>query len=251
MGKALSCERVTVKYEAKYAVRDVGFEIDAGDYLCIVGENGSGKSTLMKALLGLVPLHDGRVRYDGFGRNEIGYLAQRTVVRKDFPANVMEVVLSGRMGRHGIMPFYSGRDKEAARENLGLLGASRLAAKSYRELSGGQQQRVLLARALCAAEKILFLDEPVTGLDPLMTAEFYGILSDLNARGVAVVMISHDVESAVHYGNKILHMKTAPLFFGTVSDYLKSEAGRTLLNAKRGVAVDPLADRAGTEVFHV
>jgi zinc transport system ATP-binding protein len=229
----LSCEGVAVKYDARYAVRDVEFAIESGDYLCIIGENGSGKSTLMKALLGLIPLQEGRVHYDGFLKKEIGYLAQSTIIQKDFPANVMEVVLSGRMGRHGMIPFYSGKDKAAAREKLDLLGAGHLAAKSYRDLSGGQQQRVLLARALCATDKILFLDEPVTGLDPMMTAEFYDILSELNGSGMTVVMISHDVESAIRWGNKILHMETTPLFFGDTADYCKSEVGKEMLESRR------------------
>ncbi|MDR1953760.1 MAG: ATP-binding cassette domain-containing protein, partial [Clostridiales Family XIII bacterium] len=219
--------------------------------LCIIGENGSGKSTLIKALLGLIPCYSGQVRYDGFKRNEIGYLAQQTVIQKDFPANVMEVVLSGRVSRHGLLPFYSSSDRAVAREKLRLLGAERLAGKSYRDISGGQQQRVLLARALCATEKILFLDEPVTGLDPLMTAELYGLLAELNRQGLTVVMISHDVESAVLYGDKILHLRTSPLFFGTASDYRSSEAGRKMLAAGGGGASAPAAAHSGMGVRHV
>ncbi|MDR2157128.1 MAG: metal ABC transporter ATP-binding protein [Clostridiales Family XIII bacterium] len=232
----LSCDGISVKYDAGYAVRDVGFSVEAGDCLCIVGENGSGKSTLMKALLGLIPVQGGRVRFDGPKKNEIGYLAQQTVVQKDFPANVTEVVLSGRMGRHGFMPFYSKKDRAAAGEKLRLLNADHLADKSYRDLSGGQQQRVLLARALCATEKMLFLDEPVTGLDPLMSAELYTLLSDLNGKGLTIVMISHDVKSAVRIGNKILHLRTCPLFFGATDDYCRSEAGQTMLEKGRFAA---------------
>jgi zinc transport system ATP-binding protein len=251
MEAILSCEDVSVKYEAGFAVRGVSFSIEAGDYLCIIGENGSGKSTLMKALLGLVPLHSGHVRYDGFRKNEIGYLAQQTVVQKDFPANVMEVVLSGCVGRHGMLPFYSMKDRTAAKEKLRLLGAEELAGKSYRDISGGQQQRVLLARALCATEKMLFLDEPVTGLDPLMTAELYGLLSGLNGQGLTVVMISHDVASAIQYGGKILHLQTSPLFFGTAADYRGSEAGKKMLEAGGANGLAPAAAREETEVRRV
>jgi zinc transport system ATP-binding protein len=182
------------------------------------------------------------VRYDGLKKKEIGYLAQQTTVQKDFPVRVMEAVLSGCMGRHGIMPFYSRGDRATAQEKLRLLGAENLAGKSYRDLSGGQQQRVLLARALCAAEKMLFLDEPVAGLDPLMTAELYGILETLNDEGMTIIMVSHDVESAMRYGNKILHMRTRPVFFGATEDYRGSAAAAEILERKRFVAEDERCD---------
>lgn len=106
------------------------------------------------------------------------------------------------------------------------MGISHLASRCYRELSGGQQQRVLLARALCATQKILLLDEPVSGLDPKVTGEMYQLIEELNRRdGIAVVMISHDIAAAVKYASHILHIGSE-IFFGTKQEYLKSDAGR-------------------------
>jgi zinc transport system ATP-binding protein len=225
----IAVENLCVKYESGYAVRDVSFTVRKGDYLCVVGENGSGKSTLMKAVLGLIKPSSGSVTFTGIKRSEIGFIPQQTVVQKDFPSSVYEVVLSGFQSKTGLLPFYSSKQKQKAKDNLQRLGAAELAKKSYRELSGGQQQRVLLARALCATELLIFLDEPATGLDPVMASELYAVLASLNGQGVAIVMISHDVQSAVKYGGTILHMATSPLFFGTAEEYARSKTGQKML----------------------
>jgi len=222
MEKIISVKDLSVKYDSGYAVRDISFNVYAGDYLCIVGENGSGKSTLMKVVLGLLKPTGGSVQFYGLKQNQIGFIPQQTVVQKDFPTSVFEVVLSGNMSRHGLMPFYSRKDKQLARDKIKLLGAEPFIHKSYCDLSGGQQQRVLLARALCATEKVLLLDEPVTGLDPVMAGELYGILNGLNRAGTAIVMISHDVASSVRYAKKILHMQTGSLFYGKTAEYVRS-----------------------------
>lgn len=224
MAEILTCTNISMKYESAYALKDVSFGVDQCDYLCVVGENGSGKTTLMKIILGLIRPDSGTVQYRSFKQSEIGYLPQQTAVQKDFPASVYEVVLSGCLNRHKA-PFYTKRDKMLARENLKRLNAESYMNKSYRDLSGGQQQRVLLARALCATEKILLLDEPVTGLDPMMATELYELLAKLNKQGLTIIMISHDIKSAVQYGNKILHLSTEPLFFGTTEDYLQCDIG--------------------------
>ena len=226
----ISAQNVTMNYEKKLVLNEISFEVNEGDYLCIVGENGSGKTTLMKGLLGLMPLKSGTISFgDGVQTDHIGYLPQQTVVQRDFPASVFEVVLSGCLNRVGMRPFYAGREKKRALENLELLGVKDLRYKSYRELSGGQQQRVLLARALCATEKIVLLDEPVTGLDPIVTGDFYQVIKNLNKTGVTIIMISHDVKAAVGNANRILHLGTSTEFFGSTEDYLKSKAGRRFL----------------------
>ena len=222
----LECRNVVMGYDGAAVVNSVSFELERGDYLCIVGENGSGKSTLLKGILGLIPLRGGSVGFsDGLKRTDIGYLPQQTQAQRDFPATVREVVLSGCLnGSRG--PFYSRADRNLANKNMEKL--SDIARRSYRELSGGQQQRVLLARALCAAKELLLLDEPVTGLDPVVTAEFYCLIKKLNRdSGIAVIMVSHDIECAVENANKILHLGERGVeFFGTTEDYLKSDAGR-------------------------
>ena len=227
----IRCENVSIGYEGQTVVKDLNFQIDAGDYLCIVGENGSGKSTLVKSLLGLKTVEKGRIIFgDGLMQNEIGYLPQQTDFQKDFPASVYEVVLSGRLNSRGIRPFYTSSDKKTACEKMDILGILELSRQCFRDLSGGQKQRVLLARALCATKTLLLLDEPVTGLDPIVTAEFYELIRKINKEsGIAVVMVSHDIESAVKYATHILHLQEKALFFGTAEDYQKSRVGRAFL----------------------
>ena len=225
----LQVDNLAVGYESTPVVRDISFALNAGDYLCIVGENGSGKTTLMKTLLGLQDPLAGQIRIgDGLEKDEIGYLPQQTQIQKDFPASVREVVLSGCQAKAGLRPFYNRQEKETAVRNMERMGISTLADRCYRDLSGGQQQRVLLARALCAAEKILLLDEPVSGLDPKVTAEMYEIIRKLNAEGITIIMISHDIVSSVKYAKHILHIGNA-FFFGTVEDYKNSDAGSAYL----------------------
>ena len=229
----IRCEDVSIGYEGQTVVKDLYFSIQAGDYLCIVGENGSGKSTLVKSLLGLKSVEKGRIIYgDGLKQNEIGYLPQKTDAQKDFPASVYEVILSGRLNSRGLKPFYTGADKKAAVEKMELLGIRDLARQCFRDLSGGQKQRALLARALCATKTLLLLDEPVTGLDPIVTAEFYQLIRRINREsGIAVVMVSHDIESAVEDASHILHLQERMLFFGTAQDYRKSRVGKTFLES--------------------
>lgn len=228
----IRCENVSIGYEGQTVVKDLDFTIDTGDYLCIVGENGSGKSTLVKSLLGLKNVEKGRIIYGGgLRRNEIGYLPQQTEVQKDFPASVYEVVLSGRLNSRGLKPFYTSVDKKAAVEKMELLGIRELERQCFRDLSGGQKQRVLLARALCATKTMLLLDEPVTGLDPIATAEFYQMIRRINREEkIAVVMVSHDIESAVEDASHILHLQERMLFFGSAEDYRKSRVGRSFLS---------------------
>lgn len=231
----LTCQKLCVGYDGRPVLQDLDFEVFAGDYLCIVGENGSGKSTLMKTLLGLQPPISGRILTgDGLRKNEIGYLPQQTVVQKDFPASVREIVLSGCQGRCGSRPFYNKEEKQLAEENIRKMQIDKLSKRCYRELSGGQQQRVLLARALCATQKMLLLDEPVSGLDPKVTAEMYRLIDELNHRdGITIIMISHDIAAAVKYASHILHIGNT-IFFETKAEYLQSPQGRLFAAEKGG-----------------
>ncbi len=231
----LTCQNLCVGYDGKSVLQDLNFEVFAGDYLCIVGENGSGKSTLMKTILGLQPPISGRILTgDGMRKNEIGYLPQQTQVQKDFPASVREIVLSGCQGRCGSRPFYNKEEKQFAAEAMGKMQITQLERRCYRELSGGQQQRVLLARALCATQKMLLLDEPVSGLDPKVTDEMYRLIWELNrSDGITVIMISHDITAAVKYAGHILHIGNT-VFFGTKADYLQSPQGRMFAAGKGG-----------------
>lgn len=233
----LTCQNLRVGYDGRAVLQGLNFEVSPGDYLCIVGENGSGKSTLMKTILGLqAPISGTILTGDGLRKNEIGYLPQQTQAQKDFPASVREIVLSGCQGRCGRRPFYSKDEKQLAAEAMDKMQITQLAGRCYRELSGGQQQRVLLARALCATRKMLLLDEPVSGLDPRVTAEMYGLIETLNREeGITVIMISHDISAALRYASHILHIGDS-VFFGTKADYLQSPQGKVFDSGKGGEA---------------
>lgn len=220
----LICRDVSLGYDGKTVCEHVNFKVDEGDYLCIVGDNGSGKSTLMKALLGLRPPISGEItKGDGLSVGEVGYLPQQSELQRDFPATVREVVLSGCVGNLGRGFFYSRSDKLRAHDAMRQLGICDLADSPYSTLSGGQQQRTLLARALCGAKKIILLDEPVSGLDPVSTAEMYELISSLNREsGITVIMITHDVLAALKYATRVLHMGEHPQFFSSVSEYRQS-----------------------------
>jgi zinc transport system ATP-binding protein len=231
----IRCENTALGYEGKTVTEGLNFEVNAGDYLCIIGENGVGKSTLVKALLNLrKPLKGSITRGDGLKSFEIGYLPQQTLVQKDFPATVWEVVLSGCLNRLGLRPFYSQKEKAVALENMKKMDILSLKNKCFRDLSGGQQQRVLLARALCATGKLLLLDEPVAGLDPRATTEMYEIIAGLNRENITIIMVSHDLHSAVSYASHILHVGRTQQFFGRTQAYVQTELYRRLIG-KEGV----------------
>lgn len=224
----IECSHLTMGYGSQIAVEDLSFSVEEGDYLCIVGPNGSGKSTLLKGLLGLAQPKSGSISYHGVSPREIGYLPQQTPVQRDFPASVWEVVLSGCIGSGGWKPFYTAAQKDRAAEMLRRIGAESLCRRSLRALSGGQRQRVLLARALCAADRLLLLDEPTAALDPRASAELYDMIDHLNRRHkVTVLMVSHDLAS-VRRANKVLQMATSRAFFGGVREYFESAALRRL-----------------------
>ena len=225
----LTVKDLTVGYETGAVAEHINFELNTGDFLCIVGENGSGKTTLMKTLLHLKsPMSGEIIMGEGLRRNEIGYLPQQTAVQKDFPASVREVVISGCEAGCGWRPFYNKAEKKMAERNMERMGISRFAGRCYRDLSGGQQQRVLLARALCATERMLLLDEPVSGLDPKATQEMYDLIQTLNEGGVTIIMISHDIEEAVSYASHVLHIGEN-IFFGTRDEYIRSRQGMEFL----------------------
>ena len=242
----INCQNASFGYEGKLVVRDLSFTVEPGDYLWVLGENGSGKTTLILGILKLLnPMSGSIVFCDELTQGGIGYLSQQSVLKKDFPAAVDEVVRSGNLSSMGLRPFYSPREKARAEEAMERLGIKDLRKKCYRELSGGQQRRVLLARALCAAQmeisaaspsashgkfasrQLLILDEPAAGLDPLITVEVYELLKTLNQdTGISIIMVSHDTKGARQYANKILHMEQGRGFFDSTDAYLGSERGK-------------------------
>lgn len=230
----IKVEKLSLSYENMTVIQDLDFEVNSGDYLCIVGENGSGKSTLIKALLSLKKPVGGAITFgDGLLQKEIGYLPQQTLAQKDFPASVYEVVISGCLNSRGFKPFYSARERKTALKNMERMNITDLRLRSYRDLSGGQQQRVLLARALCATQKLLLLDEPVSGLDPMVTAEMYEIIAKINSGGVTVIMVTHDMAAALKYANRILCLRESGYFFGTPDEFRQSDAADFLKGGDR------------------
>lgn len=217
------CRDLSLGYEGETVSEHIQFTLDAGDYLCIVGENGSGKSTLMRALLGLKNPDGGKILFgEGLSTRTIGYLPQQSEVQRDFPASVSEVVRSGFASR-GLRPFYTKAEKQTADDAMRQVGMLSHKDRPFSVLSGGQKQRALLARALCATDRMLLLDEPVAGLDPQATEEMYGMIRDLNGRGITVVMITHDVAAVLRYATKVLHMGHTVHFFESVEDYRASD----------------------------
>ena len=230
----INVEGLTLSYESMTVIKELSFTVNAGDYLCVIGENGSGKSTLIKSLLSLKKPVGGAIEFgDGLKAREIGYLPQQTGAQRDFPASVWEVVLSGCLNSRGIKPFYTAKERRMALDNMERLGIANLRRRSYRELSGGQQQRVLLARALCATHKLLLLDEPVSGLDPMVTAEMYELIDGINKSGVTVIMVTHDISAALKYANTILCLRSGEWFFGTRDEFLQSSASDFLKGGGR------------------
>lgn len=224
-GKCLvSCVKAGLGYDNRAIIDNFNFDVYEGDYVCVVGENGSGKSTLIKTILGLIKPVSGQVElHDTLKKGAIGYLPQQTQVQKHFPASVLEVVMSGFLNRMNGRPLFGNSEKKQALKNLDRMEILDLKNKCYGELSGGQQQRVLLARALCASSKLLVLDEPVTGLDPKVTVEFYQLIKDLNNEGLTIIMVSHDIHAAVQYASHVLHIEKERSFIGTTKEYVKSD----------------------------
>lgn len=217
-------------YNGSVVIDNLSFSVNVGDYLCVVGENGSGKTTLIKGILGLLPPYSGSVEYsEGLSRNHIGYLSQQQKLSKDFPASVSEIVMSGFLNNRLFALSYSKAEREEASRIMKRTGVETLQKKSFSELSGGQQQRVLLARALCAAKKLILLDEPTSALDPIATADFYSVVKGLSKEGMAVIMVSHDITSAVRNATHILHLGADSYFFGTTHEYMHSPFGSRLL----------------------
>lgn len=235
MRTIINCRNLCYAYEEKVVLSGLNFSVDETDYICIAGENGAGKSTLVKGLLGLLKPASGSFEIDKGLRGRIGYMPQQAAARKNFPAGVEEVILSGFVGKKRLLPFHTTADKKTARDNMERLGIADLANRCFGELSGGQQRRALLARALCATEKLLILDEPTAGLDPLASQELYTLLETINRdMKVTIVMVSHDIMQAVKYANKILHLWHKQLFFGSTKDYINSDTGKMFLGKQGG-----------------
>ena len=232
----ITCDKLSPSYNLQPIIESLSFTVSKGDYLCVVGENGAGKSTLIKGLLGLIKPSAGKISFsDGLVQSNIGYLPQQNEIQKDFPASVYEVVISGTLNKCGIIPFYNKKQKEKANLNIKLLGIEDIKTKCYQDLSGGQQQRVLLARALSAADSLILLDEPMSGLDPLVTKDLYDLIKHLNQHhNLSVIMVSHDIYGALENATHILHLEHNGIFYGSKDEYIKSDFAKKFINKNGG-----------------
>ena len=225
----INCENLSIGYNRYGIVEGLCFSVNAGDFLCIVGENGSGKSTLLKSILGLNRPISGKIEFgDGLDGKKIGYLPQQTAVQRDFPASAYEIVLSGTLNSGAWRPFYTAKQKKLALDSMERMGVAHLKDRCFRSLSGGQRQRILLARAICATERLIVLDEPVAALDVDATRDMYAAIESLNRDGIAVIMVSHDTEEALRRATHVLHVSHRPKFFGTASEYRETDLYRRM-----------------------
>ncbi len=218
----IELKNLTLGYDRHIVLRNINMSIEENDFICIVGPNGSGKSTLVKGILGLIKPIKGKVIYNNLKQNFIGYMPQETKVDSNFPASVMEIVLSGTLNKFGLKCFYSQKEKEEVLNNLKILGIEKLKNKSFCDLSGGQRQKVLLARSLCATSKLLILDEPSNNLDSKSKIDLYNTIVDLNKNhGITIIMITHDLDHKNLIGNKILSLREDDIFFGSVNEFVR------------------------------
>ena len=220
----LKVNGLSLGYEKQVVIKDISFEVNNKDFILVIGSNGAGKSTLIKGILGIIKPISGEIIYDSETKNHIGYMPQETKVDRNFPASVMEIVLSGLINKMGMRPFYNKEDKKKAREALKILKIENLEKKIFSELSGGQRQKVLLARSLCATTNLLILDEPSNNLDQESKVEFYSTLKHLNeGHGITIIMITHDItrDREAFIGNKVLELRPSGYFFDTTEKYME------------------------------
>lgn len=218
----IDIKNLSLGYDGNIVLKNVNLKIEENDFICVVGPNGSGKSTLIKGILGLIKPISGTITFNNLKQNFIGYMPQETKVDSNFPASVLEIVLSGTLNKKRVSLFYTKEDKKLAIKNLKILGIENLKSKHFSELSGGQRQKVLLARSLCATSKLLILDEPSNNLDSKSKKNLYDILTNLNKNyNITIIMITHDLDHNNLIGNKILSLREDDIFYGTTEDFIK------------------------------
>ncbi len=220
----LNINNLVLGYDNETVINNISFTVNRRDFILVIGSNGVGKSTLIKGILGIIKPISGSVNYDEINKNDVGYMPQEAKVDANFPASVMEIVLSGLINKMGYRPFYNKKDKEKANEVLRILHIEDLKKKKFSDLSGGQRQKVLLARSLCATTNLLILDEPSNNLDQESKIEFYTTLKHLNeGHGITIIMITHDVDRDRDslIGNRVLELKKDGYFFGTTEEYME------------------------------
>ena len=210
--KVLEVKDLSFSYPDKSILHRLSFDVDAGDFMCIVGTNGTGKSTLLKLILNQLSPLEGEIKLLGTNSEKykdfasIAYVSQKaTNINRDFPATVEEVVSLGLYSKKGLFKRNTKEDKkliDSALERVGMLDYKH---RQIGYLSGGQQQRVFIAKALISNPRIIFLDEPTTGINIRAVDSICCLLGDLNKNsGITIVMVTHDISSIIYHSNKIL-----------------------------------------------
>jgi len=227
----LQVDNLSIKYNGKYALRDVSFSVHAGERVAIVGPNGAGKSTLFKALVGLLHPASGTTSANGA---EFGYVTQRSVVDWDFPVTVHDTVMMGRIAKIGWLRWQRPRDREVVRQCLAQVGMLEYASTQIAELSGGQQQRVFIARALAQEANILLMDEPFTGVDAPSREAILEIIEGLRDHGVTVLVSTHDLNLAAERFDRLALLNHRLIAYGPPQEAITPE---TLSTAYGGQAL--------------
>jgi ABC-type Mn2+/Zn2+ transport system ATPase subunit len=242
--KALSVENLCVKVNGRHLIENITFSIEEGKIVAIIGPNGAGKTTLIKAILGLIPYSPGSVSV--FGRPfeqsspdmKIGYVPQRLEFDRTFPLTVTELL------GFSIPPLYSfrllriGHEKERIEKLLDIVGAKELAGRSVGSLSGGELQRVMIAKAIINDPKILFLDEPASGVDIEGQERFYDLVRRLNKeKGLTVVLISHDLNVVYRFADDVLCMNRKLVCTGKPEDALTDEVIKSVYGEMMGAYI--------------
>jgi zinc transport system ATP-binding protein len=220
---------VTFGYTATSVVEDVSLAIGPGEYVALVGPNGSGKSTLMKLMVGLLEPDAGTARLFGerAGRfddgERVGYVAQEASAAKEMPITVREVVKMGRFPHVGFGRL-SSEDWAIVDDALATVGMSAFAGRRVTQLSGGQRQRAFIARALASEADLLVLDEPTVGVDAESVDAFYDLLATLNAEGITVLLIEHDLGAVVEHADRVVCLNREVYFDGPTEEFVESDA---------------------------
>lgn len=220
--KIVEIKNLSVRYDETKALDNVSFSVDQGDFLGIIGPNGAGKSTLFATMLKLLKQYEGTVKFFGTDiqksqsyLKDVGYVPQKPIFEKNFPATVKDVV------QMGIKEDF---DKDRIDEVLQQLWIHEQSKRRIGELSGGQQQRVFIAKALVHKPKILILDEPVTGIDSQSTELFYSILRELNQnQNITIIWSSHDLDAVNRLASKVACLNRTLFFHGISKEFFEND----------------------------